>query len=67
MTGRGRPPKAERNQAIIAAYKRGDTLHMIGAAFGISMQCVHAIIRREAPEIIRSQGYRFRTPPRDAA
>ena len=63
MTGRGRPPKAERNQAIIAAYKRGDTLRMIGVAFGISMQRVHEIIRREAPEIIRSPSYRFRVPP----
>ena len=37
-------PLTERNQAIVAAYARGDTLERIAAAFDISIARVHQII-----------------------
>jgi hypothetical protein len=38
-------PLAERNQAIMDTYQRGETLERIAAAFEISIARVHQIIR----------------------
>ncbi|HIC82209.1 MAG TPA: hypothetical protein EYP07_14800 [Kiloniellaceae bacterium] len=45
--------KAERNKALIAAYKRGASCRDLGRRFGISMQAAFAVLQRHAPGAIR--------------
>jgi len=40
-------PRTERNQAIIDAYRRGDTLEHIAVAFDISIARVHQIVTKQ--------------------
>jgi hypothetical protein len=39
-------PKEERNDLICKRYREGETLEVIGANFGLSVQRVHQIIYR---------------------
>ena len=40
-------PRTERNQAILDAYQRGETLERIAAAFAISIARVHQIVTKQ--------------------
>ncbi len=40
-------PLTERNQAILEAYERGETLERIAAAYGISIARVHQILKHK--------------------
>ncbi len=41
-------PLTDRNQAIIAAYQRGETLERIAATFEISIARVHQILKNRS-------------------
>lgn len=62
------PTESERNQAILAAYRQGDTLETMGKAAGISKQRVREIIEQQLKKIktsLLSQSERETNEKRD--
>ena len=45
-----RPPKAERNAALVERYKQGVGAYRIGREFGITYTRVYQILKREGIE-----------------
>lgn len=52
--GYGRPKKTDRNERIAKAYAGGLSMSDTASRFRVSVPCVHRILKRDYPDLIRA-------------
>jgi transposase len=48
--------KTQRNDALARYYAKGHSIRECASKFGITLQMVHIILRRDRPDLLRAPG-----------
>jgi DNA-directed RNA polymerase specialized sigma24 family protein len=55
-----RARKIKRNEMLVACYRQGLSLREVAQVFDLKPASVHVIIKRDAPEILRTENWNGR-------